>query len=316
MPLSFASHSSPWIPCLVALLAVSACKEKYEMVTAALDTVSVSEGVSTGSELTTGTDGGSTGGTTQDVPTTSDTNQTGGNSSDPTTGNTTNTTQTSNTSNTTNTTDSTTTMGTGTSTTWDPETTGPPATCDGPEDCTTEGSGDFGAMVLPFFRGEVCVSDKLRPDDMMAVWLNPCVHPCIDAKKHGWRYIFRCTGGVGCEIAFMQYYREAAGSQCPVDAFYKFDPALCKYAGPHKALTMALPNLGNPEDKVLFPFVTNEDAAPISMMEANAAVWLRIDGHAQAAERYFPLTVSEQNPAPPTECGPGVAGCTCKQIGF
>ena len=52
------------------------------------------------------------------------------------------------------------------------------------------------------------------------------------------------------------------------------------------------------------------------MNEPSAQVWTRIDGHAQSDDRYFPLSVSADNPAPPTECGPGVPGCTCKQVGF
>lgn len=176
--------------------------------------------------------------------------------------------------------------------------------------------GDLTTFVLPFFRGEVCVSDTFRPGDMMALSVDPCLHPCLDPAKYGWRYLVRCTGGVGCELAFMLYYRETTGSNCPSDVFGKFSEGLCTYHGPHKALTNALMSFGYPDDKLVIPFLTNEDATAVNMMEPNVEVWKRIDGHAQAADRYFPLSVNDQNAAPPMECGPGVAGCTCKKIGF
>ena len=187
-------------------------------------------------------------------------------------------------------------------------TTGPPATCDGPEDCTGEGQGELTTFVLPFFRGEVCTADTLRPGDMLPISWNPCVHPCIDPQKYGWRYLVRCDGGVGCEIAFIQYYREATGSNCPSDVFAKFNPEGCKYIGPHIGLSEGLKSFGYPDDQLVVPFLTNDDATAISMGEPSAEVWARIDGHTQSADRYFPLSVSDQNPAPPEKCGPGVAG--------
>src|SRR5690606_1129256 len=200
---------------------------------------------------------------------------------------------------------------------WDPTaTTGPPATCEGPEDCTGEGSGDPSTFVLPSFRGEGCTADQLRPGDMLPVSWSPCVHPCVDPNKTGWRYLVRCVGGMGCEIAFLQYYRETTGSNCPADVFAKFNEDGCKYLGPHGGLSEALASFGYPQDRLLIPFLTNDDATAISMLEPAADVWKRIDGHDQADDRYIPLSVSEDNPAAPTECGPGVPGCTCKQIGF
>jgi len=292
-----------WLPVLALTVAVG-CQDNYEMVTAALNTVSESATM-TGTE----TDGtaGTTESTTADVPTTTVVPTTGGEGSmsDSNSGGTDSTTSTSTTGMTSQTTG------------WDPTaTTGPPATCDAPEDCTGEGSGDLSTFVLPFFRGEVCYADTLRPGDGLPISWNPCVHPCIDPKKTGWRYMVRCTGGVGCEIAFLQYYREATGSNCPSDVFARFPEAGCKYIGPHFGLSEGLKSFGYPDDKLLVPFITNEDATAVNALEPSADVWTRIDGHAQSADRYIPLSVSEDNPAPPTQCGPGVAGCTCKQIGF
>lgn len=296
------------LPSLLASLALAGCKDNFEMVTAAWDSASVSEGSTAGLTEATGgsaTTGEPTGGT----PTT-------GNTTPGTTTNTTNTTDSGSASASASGTTTTTTGGTtGTaSDTWDPsETTGPPVMCNGPEDCTGEGMGDFGPVVMPFFRGEVCVSDKLRPKDMLAISFNPCLHPCLAPGTYGWRYIVRCTNG--CEIGFMLYYDEAAGKNCPSDVFGKFDQALCSYPGPHNALTQALVGLGGPGDKVLVPFLTNDDTAAM-LKETPAQVWTRIDGHTQAADRYFPLTVDANNPAPPMICKPGDPGCTCKKVGF
>lgn len=303
--------SQPWsrITCASALLlAIAAgCQDNYMMVTAALDTVSESSTIGSSGSTS------ETGGTTSNEPTSGPTTSGGGGSDSHSGGTDSSGTGSTGTDPTGGTTTSTTTDTTG----WDPTaTTGAPVTCDAPGECTGEGSGDLGPLVLPFFRGEVCVSDTLRPNDPLAISWNPCVHPCIDPKKLGWRYLVRCEGGVACEIAFMQYYREAMGSNCPSDVFAKFNPDACKYAGPHKGLTEGLKNFGYPDDKLIVPFLTNEDAAAVSMLEPSGQVWARIDGHPQSEDRYFALSVSDQNPAPPSECGPGVPGCTCKKVGF
>ncbi|WAS90412.1 hypothetical protein [Nannocystis punicea] len=288
-----------WLPALA--LAVG-CQDNYEMVTAALNTVSESSSI-TGTE-TDATGATGTESTTADVPTTTavPTTSSEGSMSDSNSGGTDSTTSTTGTTETTG---------------WDPTaTTGPPATCEAPEDCTGMGSGDLSTFVLPFFRGEVCYADKLRPGDGLPISWNPCVHPCIDPKKTGWRYLVRCDGGVGCEIAFLQYYREATGSDCPSDVFAKFPKAGCKYLGPHYGLSEGLKGFGYPDDKLLVPFITNADAAAANDLEPAAQVWTRIDGYMQPADRYIPLSVSADNPAPPTMCGPDVPGCTCKEIGF
>lgn len=299
MLMSLRRPRTAWLPAL-ALTAAAGCQDNYEMVTAALNTVSES---STITGTATESSGPSTGTTTSEVPTT--TAPTGGGEGSM---------SDSNSGGTEATTSGTTAQ---TETGWDPTaTTGPPATCEEPDDCTGEGEGDLSTFVLPFFRGEVCYADTLRPGDGLPISWNPCVHPCVDPQKLGWRYLVRCAGGIGCEIAFVQYYREATGESCPSDVFAKFNEAGCKYIGPHYGLSEGLKGFGYPEDKLLVPFVTNEDAAAISMQEPSAQVWQRIDGHPQAADRYIPLSVSEDNPAPPTQCGPDVAGCTCKKIGF
>lgn len=288
-----------WLPALA--LAVG-CQDNYEMVTAALNTVSESSSI-TGTE-TDATGATGTESTTADVPTTTavPTTSSEGSMSDSNSGSTDATTSTTATSETTG---------------WDPTaTTGPPATCDAPDDCTGMGEGDLSTFVLPFFRGEVCYADKLRPGDGLPISWNPCVHPCIDPQKSGWRYLVRCSGGVGCEIAFLQYYREATGTDCPSDVFAKFNQTGCKYLGPHYGLSEGLKSFGYPDDKLLVPFITNEDATAVNALEPAADVWTRIDGHTQSPDRYIPLSVSADNPAPPTQCGPGVPGCTCKEIGF
>ncbi|MDC0723385.1 hypothetical protein POL25_41275 [Nannocystis sp. bb15-2] len=300
MPMSQLWLRTAW---LSALAFAAGCQDNYEMVTAALNTASESASI-TGTE-TDATGATGTESTTADVPTTTaaPTTSSEGSMSDSNSGGTDATTSTS---------------GPTTETTgWDPTaTTGPPATCEAPEDCTGMGEGDLPTFVLPFFRGEVCYADKLRPGDGLPISWNPCVHPCIDPKKTGWRYLVRCSGGVGCEIAFLQYYREATGSNCPSDVFAKFDQAGCKYIGPHYGLSEGLKSFGYPDDKLVVPFITNADATAVNALEPSADVWTRIDGHAQSPDRYIPLSVSADNPAPPTQCGPDVAGCTCKQIGF
>src|SRR5690606_12005008 len=146
MPMSQPWLRTLWLPALALVLAAG-CQDNYEMVTAALDSVSdtamlTDTGTSTES-------GGMTGETTSELPTTTQpsggsNSMSGGTDSPTTTGpDPTTSTTAPTTMSTTTTTDT---------TGWDPTaTTGPPATCEGPEDCTGEGSGDLSTFVLPFF---------------------------------------------------------------------------------------------------------------------------------------------------------------------
>jgi hypothetical protein len=192
-------------------------------------------------------------------------------------------------------------------------TTGEPVPCDTPEGCTAMGGGEVTNTTLPFFRGEVCISDKLRTGDPLAISVTTCVHPCLKADGYGFNWVYRCTDGL-CEAGLVFYHPNVTGSMCPADVFGAFDPAGCTFTPP-AALSIKLPDTIG-DASLLMPFLTNDDAAAIDGGDSeNAAIWARIDGHTQASERRLPLNFAAENPAPPATCAAGEPGCTCRKIG-
>ena len=192
-------------------------------------------------------------------------------------------------------------------------TTGEPVPCDTPEGCTAMGGGEVASTTLPFFRGEVCISDKLRTGDPLAISVSTCVHPCLKTDGYAFKWVYRCTDGV-CEAGLVFYHPNVTGSMCPADVFGAFDPAGCQFTPP-AALAITLPDTMG-DASLLMPFLTNEDAAAIDGGDSeNAAVWGRIDGHMQASERRLAINFAAENSEPPATCTNGEPGCTCSKIG-
>lgn len=199
-------------------------------------------------------------------------------------------------------------------TTEDPSgvTTAEPVACDGPESCTAMKEGDLSGETVPFFRGNFCVSDHVKPGDTLAISVSACVHPCLDVDAFAFKWANRC--GDSCQVALALYYTGVVGTACPSDVFGEFDPAACVFTGPH-ALGIAPPpkeGLGG----LLLPFLTNVDAAAIAGGESGAQLWERVDAHAQAPERVLVIDYAMANPAPPASCGEGVSGCSCTSVGL
>ena len=191
-------------------------------------------------------------------------------------------------------------------------TTGEPVACDTPEGCTGVGSGEIASTVVPFFRGEVCLNDKLRPDDPVVLSLSTCVHPCLATQGYAFKWVYRCVNGA-CEFAVVNYHAGVTGSQCPADVFGAFDPAGCKFIGPDALEISKAGTMGSVS--LLLPFLSNEDAAAIAGGDNEGpSVWARIDAHAQADERRVTLDFSPTNPGPPASCAEGTPGCTCHAI--
>jgi hypothetical protein len=191
-----------------------------------------------------------------------------------------------------------------------------PVPCDGPEGCTDMGEGDLAPFVLPFFRGTVCVSDKVQPGDALALAVTTCAHPCLKVTGYGYKWVYRCNGGQGidCEVALAMFHPETTGTACPSDVFGEFDPAFCDDAGPI-AVTVKPPIEG--AATLLMPFLSNADVTAIDGGQNDAdSVWGFIDSHAQADSRRVPVDFADGNEPAPAECGEGVPGCTCSKIGL
>lgn len=198
-------------------------------------------------------------------------------------------------------------------------TTGEPVPCDTPEGCTGVGGGDLAPFVLPFFRGTVCVSDTVQPGDKLALSVSTCAHPCLTVPGWKFKYTFKCTA-MNCDLALMFYHPDTTGAACPADVFGEFPAGACEFTGPHAINTGSIYVGDMPLDgtgSLLMPFLTNEDIAAIAGGEDDPdSVWMRVDSHAQAEDRLFPLTFAPGNAAAPASCGPGVPGCTCRDIGL
>ncbi|MBL9103493.1 MAG: hypothetical protein JNL82_21280 [Myxococcales bacterium] len=279
-----------------AVVALSGCADKYEMVTAALMTDPETTGVS---DSASGTGTGTTDASpTSTAPTSGDpsSDPSGDPSSDPT--------------------------GDPTSDpTADPTepTTGAPVTCDTPEACTAEGEGDISPLALPFFRGQVCVSDNVKPGDKIAMSFSTCAHPCLDVGGFKYKWTTRNSGD-GFEVAVVFYHPGTAGTACPPDVFGEFPAEACVYGGPI-AVSVGPLNAGDTAwegpASLVVPFFTNEEAASYDAgMDDGATVWANVGMHMQASDRTFALTLDAGNEAAPGECGEGVAGCTCRAIGL
>lgn len=277
-----------------AALALAGCQDKYEMVTQALQTNPTAESASSGSGTETDSDtSGPTGGVVTSTQADGSGDASAGTSGD----------------------------ASGPTGSSDPSapTTGEPVPCDSPEGCTGMGGGDLAPFTLPFFRGKVCVSDAVQPGDKLAVWVSTCAHPCLTVTSWKFKYVYKCTL-MNCDLALEFYHPNTTGASCPADVFGEFPAGACEFTGPH-AINTGVVNVGDTPlegtGSLLVPFFTNEDIAAIEGGEDDAdSVWMRIDSHAQAEERKFPLTFAPGNAAAPASCGPDVAGCTCRDIGL
>ena len=102
--------------------------------------------------------------------------------------------------------------------------------------------------------------------------------------------------------------------------FGQFPAEQCQYAGPFSFTTGALmlgpdPYVGT--GSLLVPFMTNADVEAIAGGDdMSASVWTRIESHVQEPTRVFPMSFDAGNSPAPAACGEGVAGCTCRDIGF
>ncbi len=190
----------------------------------------------------------------------------------------------------------------------------PPVPCETPEGCTAMGSGEIASTTVPFFRGEVCLSDKLRPGDPLALSVSTCTHPCLTITNFAFKWVYRCEGAA-CELGFVFYHPEVTGSECPSDVFGEFDPALCVFTDP-APLTITPPEATG-DVSLLLPFLTNDDATAIAGGDnESSSVWARVDAHMQAPGRRVVMNFAADNPQPPAACTAEMPGCTCSKIGL
>jgi hypothetical protein len=179
---------------------------------------------------------------------------------------------------------------------------------------------NFSGVALPFFRGEVCMPNRVQPGDTIPVSINPCLHPCIDPGGFSFKKQFSCTGAF-CKSAVIQMFVNAASGAggCTKDAFASFDRSQCVYPeSPIKANAGPLAVDGNPirgNAEVEIPFLTNDDAKAIRDGATTADIWNLINQYPASDERVFAISMDGANPAAPADCS-DESKCDCREIGF
>ncbi|TPV96618.1 MAG: hypothetical protein B7733_03695 [Myxococcales bacterium FL481] len=206
----------------------------------------------------------------------------------------------------------------------------------------TEPEATFTGKWLPFFRGRICTVDgTFQAGAALPIRMEPCVHPCITASN-GDAHVFhlRTCRGATCEGLSTQWFL-ADGTNCPADAFERFDAERCTYpvavAGRHPPFEHnGRPIVGRFELEI--PFLTNEDAGQIAGFSVDAAseacaeecdrhespdrchkacfIRERAEAYAQFDDRVMVFDMQTDGPAPPADCEDNQAACPCVDVGF
>lgn len=191
-----------------------------------------------------------------------------------------------------------------------------------PTDATeSPAAASFGDKAFPFFRGQVCTVTESQAGQSFPVFINPCVHPCIDVSRFEFKHAWNCTGST-CE-AYAALWMTGDGAGCPEDAFGAFPAGECQYETP---VTLSIdPSYGDGSAvkgtmELEIPFLSNADAQAIVAAGGNQGlIEERIAQYAQDPARVVggaPISLLDTHPAPPADCGANGSGCECFQIGF
>lgn len=179
----------------------------------------------------------------------------------------------------------------------------------------------FADKAFPFFRGQVCTVMETQAGQSFPVYVNPCLHPCLDVSRFEFKHSWNCTGST-CD-AYVAMWMNAAGNACPEDAFGQFAAAQCQYSTPI-ALSID-PTYGDGSAvkgtmEFEVPFLSNDDAAAIAASGGDLAVIEeRMQQYAQDPSRIVggaPISILDTHPAPPADCGADGSGCDCFEVGF
>lgn len=178
--------------------------------------------------------------------------------------------------------------------------------------------GNFGPLVLPFFRGKVCVGKSAKPGEAIPVTLSPCIHPCVTATAFKQKHLFSCVGS-SCEGLNLMWLEDAVGSACPADAFGRFDAGLCTYDFEIKAQQGAViindkPLTGTMTTEI--PVLSNEDMARIAAGAGNSEIWETVKSYPEDKSRVFTVPINDSVDGAPADCIADPSLCDCREIGF
>ena len=175
---------------------------------------------------------------------------------------------------------------------------------------------------IPFFRGRVCTVTETAPGEAFPVFINPCLHPCLDVSKFEFKHSWTCQGS-SCDAYAVLWMNVDAASACPEDAFGQFPAGQCQYTTPVTLSIDPVYGDGAPVKGSMaleIPFLSNEDAEAIAAADGGPGVTeSRMAQYAPDPARIVggaPISILDSHPAPPADCGPDGSGCDCFEIGF
>ncbi len=185
----------------------------------------------------------------------------------------------------------------------------------------TPSEANFTNKDIPFFRGRVCTVTESQAGASFPVWVNPCLHPCLDVSRFEFKHSWTCTGST-CE-AYAAVWMNVDGAACPEDAFGEFAASECNYSTPINFEIAPVYGDGSPvQGSMTFemPFLSNEDAAAIAAASGSQGVIEeRLQQYPQDPARIVgggPISILDSSAAPPENCGEDGSACDCFEIGF
>ncbi len=188
---------------------------------------------------------------------------------------------------------------------------------------TTESpaAADFSSKIVPFFRGQVCTVHSVKAGSAFPVFMNPCLHPCLDVGQFKFKHSWNCIGS-SCE-AYGLMWVTATGMGCPADAFGKFDRSQCVFPQSVEFTIQPTYSGGGAIEgqmRLEIPFISNADAEQIAADEQNDDLRQRIIHKYPEDSNRIPggmdISLLNGNPEPPATCGPDGSMCDCFDVGF
>lgn len=180
---------------------------------------------------------------------------------------------------------------------------------------------DFTSKVVPFFRGRVCTVHSVKAGTEFPVFIEPCLHPCLDPGMFQFKHSWSCIGS-SCE-AYAIMWIDAAGMGCPADAFGKFDRGQCVYPQ-HVEFTINPTYMDGSaiegQMRLEIPFLSNADIGQIAADPDNTDLREQLIHKYPESQTRVPggadISLLNSNPAAPSTCGADGSMCECSDVGF
>lgn len=195
-------------------------------------------------------------------------------------------------------------------------------------DSTGDQSGTFSSMPIPFYRGQLCTSMEVKAGSPIPMYLNPCLHDCLEVNSYRHQNFYECVGGT-CEMFVIQW-GVATGTDCPENVFGNFGADRCDYTifpedGKHISSQPVIRDDDSPIVGTMLievPFLSNADIKDIAddpndrdQIKEKMHQYVRKPNRTPGSGTDERISMQAGSPAPPEMCN-GKENCECFQIGF